>query len=149
MRRALLVDGHSLLFRAYHALPALNRADGTPTGAVFGFAQMLLKALEDTRPNAVAVAFDASAPTFRHDSYQQYKANRLEAPDDFHVQTPLTKELLDHLGIVHLERPGYEVDDILGALAWRTQEAGWEVLILTGDRDLLQLVRPGVSVLLT
>lgn len=149
MRRALLVDGHSLLFRAYHALPPLNRADGTPTGAVYGFAQMLLKAVEDTRPNAVVVAFDAHAPTFRHDAYEQYKANREAAPDDFHVQTPLTKDLLDQMGVVHLERPGYEADDILGSLAVRGQEEGWEILILTGDRDLLQLVRPGVIVLLT
>lgn len=149
MPRALLVDGHSLLFRAYHALPPLARADGTPTGAVYGFAQMLLKVIEDTHPQAVVVAFDASAPTFRHQAFEQYKANRQEAPDDFYVQTPLAKELLDKLGIVHREWPGYEADDILGSLAVSGREAGWEILILTGDRDLLQLVRPGVTVLLT
>ncbi|MGC8489311.1 MAG: DNA polymerase, partial [Clostridia bacterium] len=149
MRRALLVDGHSLLFRAYHALPPLARADGTPTGAVYGFVQMLLKALEDTQVNTVVVAFDSSGPTFRHEAFEQYKANRDEAPDDFHVQTPMAKQLLDRLGVVHLERPGYEADDILGSLAVRAQKAGWEVLVLTGDRDLLQLVQPGVKVLLT
>ncbi len=149
MPRALLVDGHSLLFRAYHALPPLARPDGTPTGAVFGFAQMLLKVLDDTRPGSVVVAFDAAAPTFRHEAFDQYKANREEAPDDFHVQTPLAQELLQHLGIAHREWPGFEADDILGSLAVAGKAAGWDILILTGDRDLLQLVGPGVTVLLT
>jgi DNA polymerase-1 len=149
MGTALLVDGHSLLFRAYHALPPLTRADGVPTGAVYGFATALLKAIDDVRPSRVVVAFDSAEPTFRHEAYAEYKAQREAAPPDFHVQVPLAEELLTHLGILYLRVPGFEADDILGSLALRCRDQGDEVLILTGDRDLLQLVRPGIVVLLT
>jgi DNA polymerase-1 len=149
MGTALLVDGHSLLFRAYHALPPLTRADGVPTGAVYGFATALLKAIDDVRPSRVVVAFDSAEPTFRHEAYAEYKAQREAAPPDFHVQVPLAEELLTRLGILYLRVPGFEADDILGSLALRCRDQGDEVLILTGDRDLLQLVRPGIAVLLT
>lgn len=149
MRRVLLVDGHSLLFRAYHALPPLTRPDGTPTGAVYGFATMLLKALDDVAPTRVVVAFDAPDPTFRHEAFEAYKAQRETAPEDFHAQLPLAQQLLDYLQIPHLMAPGYEADDILGTLATALRARGEDIRILTGDRDLLQLVRPGISVLLT
>jgi DNA polymerase-1 len=149
MGTALLVDGHSLLFRAYHALPPLTRADGVPTGAVYGFATALLKAIEDVRPGRVVVAFDSAEPTFRHEAYAEYKAQREAAPPDFHVQVPLAEQLLTHLGIVFLRLPGFEADDILGTLALQMRAENNDVLILTGDRDLLQLVRPGILVLLT
>jgi DNA polymerase-1 len=149
MAKVLLVDGHSLLFRAYHALPPLARPDGTPTGAVYGFATMLLKVLEDTKPDVVAVAFDTGAPTFRHEQFEAYKAQREEAPDEFRVQVPLAFDLLKYLGVPVLVRPGFEADDILGTLAVQASAAGHDALILTGDRDLLQLVRPRITVLLT
>lgn len=145
----LIVDGHSLLYRAYHALPPLTRPDGTPTGAVYGFTTMLLKAIDDIKPQGVVVAFDTPAPTFRHLAYEQYKAQREPSPDDFRVQVPLTKSLLEKLGIPHVVRDGFEADDVLGSLARRASADGHRALILTGDRDLLQLVGQGVEVLLT
>lgn len=147
--RLLLVDGHSLLFRAYHALPPLTRPDGTPTGAVYGFANMLLKAVADFEPRRVAVAFDSAAPTFRHEQFAAYKAQREAAPDDFRIQVPLARRLLDLLEIPYIAVDGWEADDIIGTLAAASARDGWTVLVLTGDRDLLQLVRPGVDVLLT
>jgi DNA polymerase-1 len=145
----LLVDGHSLLFRAYHALPPLTRPDGMPTGAVYGFANMLLKAVADFEPSRVAVAFDSSAPTFRHEQYAAYKGQREAAPDDFRVQVPLARRLLELLEIPCVALDGWEADDIIGTLATTFARDGWTVLVLTGDRDLLQLVGPGVDVLLT
>lgn len=145
----LIVDGHSLLYRAYHALPPLTRPDGTPTGAVYGFSTMLLKAIEDVKPHGVVVAFDTPAPTFRHLAYEQYKAQREASPDDFRVQVPLAKALLEKLGIAHVVKDGFEADDVLGSLARRASVAGHRAVILTGDRDLLQLVGHGVEVLLT
>ncbi|MCL8207719.1 MAG: DNA polymerase I [Actinomycetia bacterium] len=147
--RLLLVDGHSLLFRAYHALPPLSRPDGTPTGAVYGFANMLLKALADFRPERVAVALDASTPTFRHEQFADYKAHREKAPDEFRVQVPLARRLLELLEIPCVTVDGWEADDIIGTLAVAFAGQGWTVLVLTGDRDLLQLVRPGIEVVLT
>lgn len=149
MRTLLLVDGHSLLYRAYHALPPLARPDGTPTGAVYGFVNMLMKAIEDTGPHQLLVAFDTPHPTFRHQAFDQYKAQRETAPDDFRVQVPLAKDLLERMNIPHIARDGFEADDIIGTLAIRAVKQGNAVLILTGDRDLLQLVRPGIDVLLT
>lgn len=149
MPTQLLVDGYSLLFRAFHALPAsLTMADGTPTGAVYGFCTMLLKALDEVHPDRVVVVFDTEAPTFRHESFTDYKATRDKAPDAFLVQVPLVHRLLDQLRIPRVGADGFEADDVIGTLAAMGVERGYNTLILTGDRDLLQLVRPGVQVLL-
>lgn len=149
MPKQLLIDGHSLLFRAFHALPPLATRSGTPTGAVYGFFTMLLRAVEDEKPDRVVVAFDAPETTFRHEQYQEYKGTREQAPEDFRVQVPLVQNLLSALGIPVVVVPGYEADDILGTLAIMGQERGYDTYIVTGDRDLLQLVREGVTVLLT
>ncbi|MBC7104554.1 MAG: DNA polymerase I [Firmicutes bacterium] len=145
----LLVDGHSLFYRAFHAVPPLATRDGVPTNAVFGFTNMLLKVLSQVRPRRVAVAFDCAAPTFRHREFEEYKANRPTAPPELRLQLPLLKEVLQAMRIPVLELEGYEADDLIGALVAAAEEAGQECLILTGDSDALQLVSPSTKVLLT
>ncbi|MDA8200651.1 MAG: DNA polymerase I [Thermaerobacter sp.] len=151
MRTVLLVDGMNLLFRAYHALAntKMSTPEGTPTFAVYGFATMLLKAAQDTEPDVLVVAWDSPGGTFRHEQYQEYKAGREAAPDDFHVQVPLAFRLLEVLQVHQVAAPGFEADDIIGTLAGQIDPDAEDcrVLILSGDRDLLQLVRPGVTVL--
>ncbi len=148
--RLLLLDGHSLAYRAFFALPPdLATTDGQPTNAVYGFTSMLIKMLPDEQPTHVAVAFDRGEPTFRHEQYVEYKANRRETPSDFRSQLPLIFEVLDALGIARLSVAGYEADDIIATLASQAVEAGMDVLIVTGDRDVLQLVSPQVTALMT
>jgi DNA polymerase I len=149
--RLLLLDGHSLAYRAFFALPAENFATttGQPTNAVYGFTAMLINVLRDEQPTHVAVAFDRSEPTFRHEQYVEYKANRRETPADFRSQLSLIFEVLDALGIPRLSVPGFEADDIIATLAVQATEAGQDVLIVTGDRDALQLVNEHVTVLMT
>ncbi len=148
--RLLLLDGHSLAYRAFFALPPdLATTDGQPTNAVYGFTSMLIKMLQDEQPTHVAVAFDRSEPTFRHEQYVEYKANRRETPGDLRSQFSLIFEVLDALGIARLSVPGYEADDILATLASQAVDAGMDVLIVTGDRDVLQLVNPHVTALMT
>ncbi len=149
--RLLLLDGHSLAYRAFFALPAENFATttGQPTNAVYGFTAMLINVLRDERPTHIAVAFDRSEPTFRHEQYVEYKANRRETPADFRGQLSLIFEVLDALGIRRLSVAGYEADDIIATLATEATEQGMSVLIVTGDRDALQLVSDDVTVLMT
>jgi DNA polymerase-1 len=148
--RLLLLDGHSLAYRAFFALPAENfsTTTGQPTNAVYGFTSMFIKVVTDERPTHVAVAFDRSEPTFRHEQYVEYKANRKETPTDFRGQLSLIYEVLDALGVAQLSVAGYEADDVIATLA--TQAArDMDVLIVTGDRDALQLVTDQVTVLMT
>ncbi len=149
--RLLLLDGHSLAYRAFFALPAENfsTTTGQPTNAVYGFTAMLINVLRDEQPTHVAVAFDRSEPTFRHEQWVEYKANRRETPADFRGQLSLIFEVLDALGIPRLSMAGYEADDIIATLATLATAAGMEVLIVTGDRDALQLVDDDVTVLMT
>ena len=149
--RLLLLDGHSLAYRAFFALPAENfsTTTGQPTNAVYGFTAMLINVLRDERPTHVAVAFDRSEPTFRHEQYVEYKANRRETPADFRGQLSLIFEVLDALGIRRLSLAGYEADDIIATLATQAAADGMSVLIVTGDRDALQLVTDDVTVLMT
>jgi DNA polymerase-1 len=147
----LLLDGHSLAYRAFYALKEANLSttDGQRTEAVYGFTSMLTNVLRDERPSHVAVCFDRSEPTFRHDEYSDYKANRSETPEDFRGQMSLIFEVLDALRIPHLSLPGYEADDLIATLATRAAERDMSVLIVTGDRDALQLVDDRVTVLMT
>jgi DNA polymerase I len=149
--RLLLLDGHSLAYRAFFALPVENfsTTTGQPTNAVYGFTAMLINVLRDEQPTHVAVAFDRSEPTFRHEQYVEYKANRRETPADFRGQLSLIFEVLDALGIPRLSVAGYEADDIIATLATLGHAAGMQVLIVTGDRDALQLVNDGITVLMT
>jgi DNA polymerase I len=147
--RLLLLDGHSLAYRAWFALPVENfsTTTGQPTNAVYGFTAMLINVLRDEQPTRVAVAFDRREPTHRHERYAEYKAGRTRAPDEFHSQISLILEVLDALGIKHLSAGGYEADDIIATLATEAESEGDDVLIVTGDRDSFQLVSDKVTVL--
>jgi DNA polymerase I len=149
MDRLLLLDGHSLAYRAFFALPAENFATttGQTTNAVYGFTSMLIKVLSEEKPTHVAVAFDRSEPTFRHEQYTEYKAGRSKAPDEFRSQISLIFEVLDVLGISHLSVPGFEADDIIATLATQAEAQGMDTLIVTGDRDTFQLITEHVTVL--
>ncbi|OYO24685.1 DNA polymerase I [Enemella dayhoffiae] len=147
--RLLLIDGHSVAYRAFFALPVENFATrtGQHTNAVFGFTSMLINVLRDEQPTHIAVAFDVSRKTFRSEVYADYKANRSASPDEFKGQVQLVKEVLDALNITHVEVEGYEADDIIATLATTAPEQGVDVLICTGDRDAMQLVTEHVTVL--
>ena len=149
--RLLLLDGHSLAYRAFFALPIENfsTTTGQPTNAVYGFTAMLINVLRDEKPTHVAVAFDRGEPTFRHEQYVEYKANRRETPEDFRSQLSLIFEVLDALGIRRLSAPGYEADDLIATLATQAEAQDMDVLVVTGDRDVLQLVSDQVTVLMT
>ena len=149
-RKVILIDGHSLAFRAFFALPdTLVTSSGQITNAVYGFTAMLIKLLADERPDAVVVCFDKGAPQFRLDRYAEYKAGRAETPDTFRQQLPLIREVLKSLRIPMVELEGYEADDLLATLTKHLRQEGNEVVIVTGDRDILQLVGGGVSVIMT
>ncbi|MBV9350152.1 MAG: DNA polymerase I, partial [Mycobacterium sp.] len=145
----LLLDGNSLAFRAFYALPAENfkTQGGLTTNAVYGFTAMLINLLRDESPTHVAAAFDVSRQTFRSDRYPEYKANRSSTPDEFHGQIDITKEVLAALGITVLAEPGFEADDLIATLATQAENEGYRVLVVTGDRDSLQLVSDDVTVL--
>ncbi|MDW8059255.1 MAG: DNA polymerase I [Thermomicrobium sp.] len=146
--KLVLVDGHGLAYRAYHALPAtLATSTGEPTHVVFGFASMLLEVLGDFEPDYVIVCFD-SGKSFRQELFEQYKAHRPETPDDLKHQLDRIRQLLDALGIPIVAREGYEADDLIGTLARQAGEQGLDVLIVTGDTDLLQLVDEHVRAIL-
>jgi DNA polymerase I - 3'-5' exonuclease and polymerase domains len=144
--RVLLVDGHHLAYRTFHALKGLTTSRGEPVQAVYGFAKSLLKALKEDG-DSVIVVFDAKAPSFRHEAYEGYKAGRAPTPEDFPRQLALIKELVDLLGLARLEVPGYEADDVLASLAKKAEKEGYEVRILTADRDLYQLLSDRIHVL--
>lgn len=147
--RLLLLDGHSLAYRAFFALPVENfsTVTGQHTNAVYGFTSMLVNVLRDEQPTHVAVAFDLSRQTFRLEEYSEYKAKRNKTPDEFSSQLPLIQRLLDTFHIRHLVLAGYEADDIIATLTTQALADGMEVLILTGDRDSLQLVTDDATVL--
>jgi DNA polymerase-1 len=144
--RVLLVDGHHLAYRTFHALKGLTTSRGEPVQAVYGFAKSLLKALKEDG-DSVIVVFDAKAPSFRHEAYEGYKAGRAPTPEDFPRQLALIKELVDLLGLARLEVPGYEADDVLASLAKKAEKEGYEVRILTADKDLYQLLSDRIHVL--
>ncbi|GGO81537.1 DNA polymerase I [Wenjunlia tyrosinilytica] len=147
--RLLLLDGHSLAYRAFYALPVenFNTSTGQPTNAIYGFASMLANTLRDEQPTHLAVAFDVSRKTFRTEEYPDYKANRTSAPDGFKGQVELIGELLDAMSVPRFALEGFEADDIIATLATRAAADGFDVLIVTGDRDSLQLVGEHVTVL--
>jgi DNA polymerase-1 len=145
--KVILVDGNSLLYRTYFALPSLTTTDGTPTGGVYGFTNLLLKLLEEERPDYIAFAFDRKGPTFRHLEFSEYKAHRPRAPSDLVAQVALTKELALVFQIPVFEKEGYEADDCIATLARRACEQGKQVIIISGDLDALQLIGPTITLL--
>ncbi|GIV20256.1 MAG: DNA polymerase [Armatimonadota bacterium] len=146
--KLVLIDGHSLLYRAFYATRPLSTTDGRPTNAIYGFAGMLWQILEEEKPDAMVVAMDTAAPTFRHEEFTDYKAHRPETAESFYVQVPAARELVEAMGIPVIALEGYEADDVLGTLAQRAREQGYQVLIVTGDQDALQLVDEGAFVLM-
>lgn len=145
----MLLDGNSLAFRAFYALPAENfkTRGGLTTNAVYGFTAMLINLLRDEAPTHIAAAFDVSRQTFRSERYPEYKANRSSTPDEFHGQIDITKEVLGALGITVLSEQGFEADDLIATLATQAENEGYRVLVVSGDRDSLQLVSDDVTVL--
>ncbi len=143
------MDGHSLAYRAFFALPAENftSSSGQPTNAVYGFASMLANTLRDEEPTHFAVAFDVSRKTWRSQEFPEYKANRSSTPDDFKGQVELIGELLDAMNAQRFAVEGYEADDVIATLTAQAEAAGFEVLIVTGDRDSFQLVSEHTTVL--
>lgn len=148
-RPIILVDGFSLVFRAYHALSrtGMQTASGEPTFAVFAFANILIGLLDKQKPEAMAVVFDTSAPTFRHEAFEQYKANRDAFPDDLVPQLARIKSLIDGMGLRRVEMPGFEADDLIGTIARREAQDGRDVLCVTSDKDYFQLVNQKVRIL--
>jgi DNA polymerase-1 len=144
-----LLDGNSLINRAFYALPPLTGKKGEPTNAVYGLTTMLLRLLDDYKPDQIMVAFDLSGPTFRHVQFEAYKAHRKGMPDELRSQIPLMKELLDKMGIPRLELQGWEADDLIGTAAKKAEQAGYRVFIVTGDRDSFQLISQQITVLFT
>ncbi len=145
MATLTLIDGSGFVFRAYHAIPHLSTTRGTPTNAAYGFTTMLLKALREHSPTHVALVMDAGRKSFRNEIDPTYKANRPEAPDDLQVQFPLVREVADALAVPRVEEGGVEADDVIATLACRAREQGWEVVVVTGDKDFAQLVDGKVS----
>ena len=148
-KRLLLIDGHSMAYRAFYALPAENfkTSSGQPTNAIYGFASMIINLVKEEKPTHIAVAFDVSRKTFRTEKFPEYKATRASTPDEFRSQLSYINELVDAFGIKHLEVAGFEADDIIATLSKQAQELGFETLICTGDRDSFQLINKTTTVL--
>lgn len=144
--KLVLIDGHSILNRAFYGVPELTNAKGLHTNAVYGFLNIMFKILEEEKPQYLAVAFDVHAPTFRHQMYDAYKGTRKAMPDELREQVPVMKEVLKAMGVVILEQPGLEADDILGTLAKKAEKAGMEVSLVSGDRDLLQIASEHIKI---
>lgn len=147
--KLVLIDGNSIIYRAFFALPLLNNDKGVYTNAVYGFTTMLLRILEEEKPTHMLVAFDAGKTTFRHKTYKEYKGGRQKTPPELSEQFPLMKELLDAFQIAHYELELYEADDIIGTLSTIGEKDDWEVTVISGDKDLLQLVSDHVTVHVT
>ena len=136
----ILLDGNSFCYRAFYAIRDLRNSKGEPTNAIYGFITMLEKVLKDVDPDGVAVAFDMKGPTFRHKQYDQYKIQRAPMPEDLVFQMPLIKDVVSAMNIPIFQKEGFEADDMLGTLARELSKKGHEVFLVTGDKDMLQLV---------
>ena len=144
--KLMVIDGNSIINRAFYGIRMLTTRDGTPTNAVYGFLNILFKLLEEEHPDALCVTFDRKAPTFRHLAYEGYKAQRKGMPDELAAQLPLLKEVLEAMNIPRYELDGWEADDLIGTISVRDTDAGWETVIVTGDKDSLQLITDTVRV---
>ncbi len=145
-QKLVLIDGHSILNRAFYGLPDLSNSKGVHTNAVYGFLNIMFKILEEEKPDFLIVAFDVHAPTFRHEIYKEYKGTRKPMPEELREQVPLMKEMLKAMGICIMEKAGLEADDIMGTLAKRAERAGIEVALVSGDRDLLQIASDHIKI---
>lgn len=146
MSKLVLIDGHSILNRAFYGVPELTNSKGLHTNAVYGFLNIMFRVIEDEKADHLAVAFDLKDPTFRHKMFEAYKGTRKPMPEELHEQVPVMKEVLTAMGIPILSRPGYEADDILGTIAKRFAALGVDVSVVSGDRDLLQLADDKIKI---
>lgn len=146
MEKLVLIDGHSILNRAFYGLPELTNSKGMHTNAVYGFLNILFKIMEEEKPDYLIVAFDVKAPTFRHEMFSEYKGNRKPMPAELHEQVPLLKDVLHAMDIHTVEAPGYEADDLLGSMAVKGEEQGLLVSLVSGDRDLLQIASENIKI---
>jgi DNA polymerase-1 len=141
-----LIDGNSYIYRAYYAIKELSTSGGFPTNAIYGFTNMLFKIIRDKKPGGIIVSFDSPVPTKRHIIFEKYKANRPETPRELIEQMPHIRKLISAFHIKIFEMPGYEADDIIGTVAKRLASQGVDVLIVTADKDMLQLVDRGIKI---
>ena len=146
--KILLVDGHSIANRAFYGVPLLTNSKGVYTNALHGFFNILWRVIELEKPDYLGVAFDLKTPTFRHKMYSEYKGTRAGMPEELRQQIPLLQDILDKAGVVMLTKEGYEADDVLGTIGKTYSAQGAEVTILSGDRDLLQLVDENIKLLI-
>lgn len=144
--KIVLIDGHSILNRAFYGVPDLTNSEGLHTNAIYGFLNILFKILEEEKPEYLTVAFDVHAPTFRHEMYDEYKGTRKPMLEELRQQVPVMKEVLQAMGVKLIEQAGYEADDLLGTLSVLAEEKGMDVSIISGDRDLLQLATEKVKI---
>ena len=144
--KLMVIDGNSIVNRAFYGVRALTAADGTPTNAIFGFLNIYLKLLADEKPDALCVTFDRKEPTFRHLKYDGYKAQRKAMPEELSVQMPILKEVLDAMNVPRYELAGWEADDLIGTIASACTDAGWDCVAVTGDKDSFQLIGNGTAV---
>ncbi|MCL2842651.1 MAG: DNA polymerase I [Oscillospiraceae bacterium] len=144
--KLMVIDGNSIINRAFYGIRMLTTKDGTPTNAVYGFLNMLQKLLAEESPDGLCVTFDLKGPTFRHEQYDQYKAQRRPMPEELAIQMPIMKEVLDRMNVPRYELQGFEADDLIGTIAVKSHDADWECVIVTGDKDDLQLVTDKVTV---
>ena len=146
-KKLVLVDGHSILNRAFYGVRDLTNSEGLHTNAIYGFLNTLFKLIEDEKPDYLAVAFDKSAPTFRHKMYKEYKGTRKKMPDELREQVPVLHDVLKSMNIQIYEQDGLEADDILGTIALKSASKDLDVCIMSGDRDLLQISRDNVCIM--
>ncbi|MBW2594313.1 MAG: DNA polymerase I, partial [Deltaproteobacteria bacterium] len=147
MRKTIyLIDGTAYIHRAYHAIRNLTNSNGLPTNAVYGFTRMLIKLLEDRNPQYIVILFDTKGPTFRHKMFDKYKANRPPMPEDMALQIPYIKEITSAFNLSQIEMPGFEADDLIGTLACKAEKAGFDVVMVTGDKDFMQLVTERITI---
>lgn len=147
MGNLLLIDGNAIMHRAFHALPPFKTKNGFPTNAIFGFFSTLNKVIDNFKPQYLVVCFDSPVPTFRKKIFEKYQAQRPKMENDLAIQFPLVKQALDLTGITHLEKPGYEADDLIGTISHQWKRKEDQVLILSGDQDILQLVDENIFVI--
>src|SRR5450830_852843 len=146
--KLILIDGNNIAYRAFYALPqTIATSSGTITNAVYGFVTMVLKLIDEQKPDNIIAAFDSKAPTFRHELFKEYKAQRAKMPDELISQFPLIKEVLETMNIKCIEAEGYEADDIIATLATELTHEFDEVLVVSGDKDILQLVGSNIKVM--
>ena len=145
--KLMVLDGNSIVNRAFYGIRLLTTRDGTPTNGVYGFLMILQKLLADETPDAVCVAFDLPAPTFRHEQYTAYKAQRKGMPEELAVQMPMLKDVLDAMNLPRYEKAGWEADDLIGTVSKKCEDSGWDCVVVTGDKDSLQLVSDRTRVL--